>query len=119
MTTLPGFAPSSSSLASIQDSRLANPVRTSEKPLRPRQAASRPSDADLGGGCCPGRTPGVAVLHPGGESDQATTQENAAMCHCQGMIFFTWPSIQVNAQDPQFIKIITGFLALIVFPPGS
>ena len=41
------------------------------------------------------------------------------MCHCQGMIFLTWPSIQVNAQDPQFIKIITGFFALIAVPPES
>src|SRR6266404_9108157 len=47
MTTLPGFVPSSSSPAFVRGLRLANPVRTSKKPPRPKQAALRPNDADL------------------------------------------------------------------------
>src|SRR5258708_31863611 len=44
MITVSGFAPSSSSPTFIRGSRLANPVRTSEKPLRPKRAALRPDD---------------------------------------------------------------------------
>src|SRR6267143_796174 len=46
MTTLPGFAPSSSSPTFVRGSRPANPVRISGKPLPPKQAVLRPNDAE-------------------------------------------------------------------------
>jgi len=45
------------------------------------------------------------------ESSLLPPARECCVVSCHGMIFFTLPSIQVNAQDPQFIKIITGFLA--------